>query len=299
MAYWRDSTDAGTARRNRASDMGCLRRGGGRDRGDACALLLAVPRGLRKAGHHHHAACLPARPLREYRAEHMRHGARIQSRTEQIKLERRGGGPAWPPIALRLCPSPMNEPAPASRHIRICADSDAVQVTTDNEGLQLRERDDWRLGFPPSLCPRNAAIILFCLHRGCEKGAKERKKIQPPPRPSSPKNKQNQLRPTGSQAIHPLIIMTVDGNEQPCARERDKHEVPRLPGQVRQTGASNQPDDLATISPLHPCGGGGALRPSDDDLALESFLSLKKPNTGRGHTETFSTTGATRTQADE
>jgi hypothetical protein len=40
----------------------------------------------------------------------------------------------------------------------ICADSDAVQVTTDNEGLQLR--DDWRLGFPPSLCPRNAAIIF-------------------------------------------------------------------------------------------------------------------------------------------
>jgi hypothetical protein len=42
----------------------------------------------------------------------------------------------------------------------ICADSDAVQVTPDNEGLQLRERDDWRLGFPPSLCPRNAAIIF-------------------------------------------------------------------------------------------------------------------------------------------
>lgn len=39
------ATDAGTARRNRASDMGCLRRGGGRDRGDACALLLAVRRG--------------------------------------------------------------------------------------------------------------------------------------------------------------------------------------------------------------------------------------------------------------
>jgi hypothetical protein len=70
-----------------------------------------------------------------------------------------------------------------------------------------------------------------------------------------------------------------------------------------QTGSSNQPEDLAS-SPLHPC---AAFRPSDDlhlaanaaeaaSLAApESFLSLKKPNTGPEHTGTFSTTGATRT----
>lgn len=69
----------------------------------------------------------------------------------------------------------------------------------------------------------------------------------------------------------------------------------QLTGQTK----SNYQEDLGS-SPLHPCG--GALRPSDDrdlavveSLAVDSFLSLKNPKTGREHTGTLSTTGATRT----
>nr|CAB3468733.1 unnamed protein product [Digitaria exilis] len=70
---------------------------------------------------------------------------------------------------------------------------------------------------------------------------------------------------------------------------------------------SNQPEDLGS-SPLHAC----AFLPSDDrDLAANaaavslaaapvSFLSLKKPKTGREQTGTLSTTGAaTRTTPEE
>jgi hypothetical protein len=102
----------------------------------------------------------------------------------------------------------------------------------------------------------------------------------------------------------------VDGNSPAVLHANEINTRSRTAGSCPvksngRPGSSNQPEDLAS-SPLHAC----AFRPSDDlDLAAaaaaaeaaaslaapESFLSLKKPNTGREHTGMLSTTGATRT----
>ena len=109
---------------------------------------------------------------RIFRGEHMRHSARIQSRSSRSATAGVGDRPglAGPPgffffLLACHCRYPMNEPAPTAWHVLT-----PMQGSAGNESLPLAA--DYGVtasavcvpGFP-SLCPRNAAIILFCSHR--------------------------------------------------------------------------------------------------------------------------------------